>query len=244
MNIQVIASSSSGNAVLVDDGHFQILLDAGIPYQDIFLKVRPSNLSGIFVTHEHMDHCMAVPELIRRGSSVFMSYGTRKAIINKYPTKNIDRAISIRPYKTEKVGSFEFMGFPIKHDSEEPFGFLIHSMSTREKLLYITDAGDFPGRFKDINYLLIEANYSEEYLEQSPLEDFVKNRIRRSHLSIEQVEGFLKQMTHQQLYNLDEIHLLHLSEKNSNLDEFKKRVQRLTGIPVYTDRNPEIDSWT
>jgi hypothetical protein len=32
---------------------------------------------------------------------------------------------------------------------------------------------------------------------------------------------------------LQEIHLLHLSDANSNEKEFKEKIQKLTGVPVY-----------
>lgn len=59
--ISVLASGSRGNASLIQVGQTAILIDAGISCRRIVqgLKARnllPSDLGGIFLTHEHKDH--------------------------------------------------------------------------------------------------------------------------------------------------------------------------------------------
>ena len=54
-------------------------------------------------------------------------------------------------------------------------------------------------------------------------------RTRENHMSIERVIDFCKA---QDLSRCRHIHLLHLSDGNSDADLFKRMVQEATGIPV------------
>ncbi|EDO0821657.1 MBL fold metallo-hydrolase, partial [Listeria monocytogenes] len=55
-------------------------------------------------------------------------------------------------------------------------------------------------------------------------------RVLQSHFSLENVKDFLKA---NDLSQLREIHLLHISEKNGDKERFKKEIQAMTGVPVY-----------
>ena len=56
MNIQTIASSSSGNCFCVDSDGIKILLDAGVSFKKIqqALNFKVSELVGCLCTHEHL----------------------------------------------------------------------------------------------------------------------------------------------------------------------------------------------
>jgi phosphoribosyl 1,2-cyclic phosphodiesterase len=61
MQIHILASGSTGNAVFVQMGSTKILVDAGISNRRIEkglaeLGVRVSELAGVLITHEHSDH--------------------------------------------------------------------------------------------------------------------------------------------------------------------------------------------
>lgn len=233
IKIKVIASSSKGNAVLVDDGKTKVLLDAGVPVKKIGRTFRPSELSGVFITHHHKDHCLAVREMNYRGIRVFMSKGTKDA------DENHRYAETIEANEVYQIGTFRVMPFRVVHDVKDPLGFLLYSDEAQKKILYMVDTGRIPAgvkRFKGITHLLIEANHDVDQLERADLMPFIKKRISRNHLSIQEVCSFLTVMD-QSL--LEQIHLLHLSERNSNLNDFKTKIQALTGLPVYTTRNHE-----
>ena len=86
LKINVIQSSSSGNAVEVSDDKSRILLDAGLTYSKLSGAINVSGLEVVLITHEHMDHWECVPELVRRGVRVGMSRGTalEKNFTNRY----------------------------------------------------------------------------------------------------------------------------------------------------------------
>ena len=52
----------------------------------------------------------------------------------------------------------------------------------------------------------------------------------QSHFSLEHAIGMLKA---NDLSNLEEIHLIHLSSNNANAEQIKTSIQEVTGVPVY-----------
>ena len=81
---------------------------------------------------------------------------------------------------------------------------------------------------------MIECNYSKSILDKNIDESitpkFMRKRLIKSHFSLENVLEFLKA---NDLSKVQEIHLLHLSDSNSDEALFKQEVQKLTGKPVY-----------
>ncbi len=131
MMIKVIASGSSGNATLISDGETSLLLDAGISIKALERGsgFTLSRVSACLVTHEHQDHSRASKDLAKRGIDIYASAGTLQAI-------NADghRYKTVTPLKSFSVGSFEILGYDVKHDAAEPLGYLIYSRHTNEKL--------------------------------------------------------------------------------------------------------------
>ena len=56
MNVKILASGSSGNCVVLEEGGKMILLDAGIKIQDIKKGIgyRVSDILLAFVSHVHL----------------------------------------------------------------------------------------------------------------------------------------------------------------------------------------------
>jgi len=83
LRARVLASSSAGNATVLEDGDRRILLDAGLPYREIqrALEHRVSSLDTVLVTHEHQDHARAALELASRARvPVYATGGTWAAL--------------------------------------------------------------------------------------------------------------------------------------------------------------------
>lgn len=231
MEIKVLASGSSGNAYTISDGVTTLLLDAGIPLKEIQVGTgfKVPQLAGAFVTHEHMDHSKAVKELARLGVDIYASRGTLEAC-------GLDghRYHVVRSLEELDAGSFRVLPFSVEHDAAEPLGFLFTSRATEEKLLYFTDTYFLRYRFRGLNYIMGECNYTEEGVRRSLQEgrippEFV-SRLVRSHMSLENFLGFLKA---NDMSAVRQIWLLHLSENNSEAQRMKEEVQRLTGVEVY-----------
>lgn len=241
MHITPLASGSSGNAYLISDGQSTLLLDAGIPYKQIQIgtSFRISELAGVLITHEHRDHCKAVPELVRNGVDVYALpcvfdslkvIGHRCHSINECDVRSVGVSGG---YLSIKIGTFWVFPFNCQHDVPN-IGYYIHSNNTGENLLYITDSYYVKFTFPELNYIMAEANYSREAMNESiddgriPLA--MKKRLVQSHMSIDTLIQMLKA---NDLSKVKQIYLLHLSNNNSDEREFKERVQRAVGCEVY-----------
>src|SRR5665648_810742 len=71
MHFTTLASGSSGNAILVGEDNRHLLVDCGISgkrllYNLSLLDIADSQIEGIVVTHEHVDHIRGVGVLARK----------------------------------------------------------------------------------------------------------------------------------------------------------------------------------
>lgn len=231
MTIKVIASGSSGNATLISDGKTVLLLDAGISIKELERGsgFTLSSVSACLVTHEHQDHSRACKDLAKRGINVYASAGTLQAL-------NLEghRYKTVTAMKEFIVGSFMIMGFGVKHDAAEPLGYLIYSQLTLEKTVYFVDTAYVESKFSGVHYFIVECNHGDRELRESVDRGVISvelaKRITKNHFSLERLVGFLKA---NDLSQVKEIHLVHLSDNNSDEQRFKREIQRLTGVQVY-----------
>ncbi len=74
MRVTSLASGSTGNALLVEagpQGRTKLLVDAGLNGRLLVNRLRqlavpPAHLQGVLVTHEHSDHIIGLPALMKR----------------------------------------------------------------------------------------------------------------------------------------------------------------------------------
>lgn len=230
IDITVLASGSKGNCYRIDDGSSPLLIECGIPFWEIQrgLDFRISEVAGCLVSHEHQDHSKAAKDMMKAGIDCYMTKGTAEALSL---TGHRLRIVSAR--KQFQIGSWVVLPFETQHDAVEPVGFLLAN-SAGEKLLYATDTYYIRYRFKGLTHVMVECNYSMEILRKNVqaglVEPALKNRILKSHFSLENVKEFLKA---NDLSKVQEIWLLHLSDGNSDADRFKREIQELIGKPVY-----------
>ncbi|HKK44769.1 MAG TPA: MBL fold metallo-hydrolase [Balneolaceae bacterium] len=229
MNITKLSTGSKGNAILIGDGRSQLLLDAGLPFRKLAQRIIFSQVAGILITHEHMDHARAVRELLRRSYPVFMSKGTWQALsgMDTLPVS----PVFVQHMRAFELASWRIMPFEINHDVAEPLGYLLESKATGERAVYIVDSAFVNFKFDNITHWIIEANYDEENMARSADHEALKHRIERSHMSFEEVQIFFRTSN---LSRTKEIHLIHLSDRNSNEPKFVRMLQEQTGVPVYT----------
>ena len=165
---------------------------------------------------------------MKAGVDCYMSKGTAEAI-----QVNGHRASLIEAHKQFTIGTWTILPFDTVHDAAEPLGFLLAS-TTGAKVLYATDTAYLRYRFKGLTHILIECNYSLDLLRENMASGSVplaqKNRVMRSHMSLETLCDF---MGANDLGIVEEIHLLHLSNGNSDADMFKRQVQGISGKAVY-----------
>jgi len=173
------------------------------------------------------DHSKSVKHIMKAGIRCFMSEGTGKAL-NLYS----HRLKIVKAKKPFQVGTFGIMPFDVNHDASEPLGFLFQS--GKDKLLFLTDSFYVKYRFPGLTHIMIETNYSKDLLEKNIksglVSESLRNRIVKSHFSLNNVKEFLKS---NDLSKCKEIHLIHLSKNNSDPELFKKEIQGICGVPTF-----------
>lgn len=226
--VTFIASSSKGNGYIIEEDDKKILIDPGVDIKRIqkMINFTLSTFILCLVSHEHKDHCLSVKDVAKLGVPIVSSEGTLKAIGTEDMT---GKFISKPPNKTFVIEGWSIIPIPLDHDSVEPFGYLIKTPKGK-KILFATDTRDITYNFKGVTHYLVECNFSEDILSKNEsLSGVVKDRIRQTHMSLEKVKNFFDR---QDLSSTEDIFLIHLSENNSDLGEFRETIQRQTGVPT------------
>ncbi|MFP7170804.1 MBL fold metallo-hydrolase [Terribacillus sp. 7520-G] len=230
IDIKVLATGSTGNCYRITDGSTPLLLECGIRYKAIqqALNYKVSEIHGCLITHEHKDHCAGVTEVMKRGIPVYMSQGTAEAI-----NTDIYHPKIVKAKQQFKIGTWTIRAFDVQHDVSEPLGFLLAN-EAGDKLLFATDTYYIKYRFSGLTHLMVECNFSMDILnkniQQGRVHPAMKKRLIRSHFSLENMKEFLQA---NDLSKLQSVHLLHLSDSNSNEKLFKEEVQKITGTIVH-----------
>lgn len=238
LTIKTIGSGSSGNAFVLDDGHTQLLLECGLSFNKIAEKMSYDfrRLSACLITHEHLDHCKGVAGFTANTSvSVLASNGTVQGIkaLNTFKNGlNDAQIVPIDKFKYYEVkGGWKIATFDVEHEGNEPTGFLIESKNN-DKILFATDTSFIKYIFKDLTHIIIEANYSEEILQEKDYHPKLKERIRKTHYEINNVIKFIK-ASREASSRLHHVFIIHTSSVNGNPKLFQKMIEEQTGI--YTE---------
>ena len=234
MEIKVIASGSSGNCTYINDGKTSLLLDAGIPVSKIRIGTdfRLGAVSGVLITHRHGDHAKSVLPLLYIGVDVYAHEDVFSNMAHKPYNANVIQ-FDGDTHLPFTVGTFSVTPFSVHHDVPN-LGFYIHSTATGENLVYFTDTFYLTHTFPALNYLLAECNYDPEALDRNIADERLapefKKRLVRAHMSIDTLLEMLKA---NDLSHMKQIYLMHLSDKNSRAEEFRRRVQAAAGCEGY-----------
>jgi len=230
VTIQSFGSSSAGNCYHITDGKTELLLEAGIRFTDIrkALEFRVTRLAGCLITHNHGDHIKAAADLAKAGVNIYSAQGTFDAA-----KLSGHRFKPVKSMEQFEVGTWAIMPFPVEHDAEEPCGYLLANQDG-DKLAFLTDTYYCRYTFSGLTHLMLECNYSLKILDANiasgRVHPAMRSRLLRSHFSLENVKDFLRA---NDLSKLQEVHLLHLSDSNSDEALFKREVQMITGKPTY-----------
>lgn len=225
MELHVLGSSSAGNGYVLKSSSGEcLIIEAGIPLkkaQPIF-DFNPANVAGLILTHEHGDHAKHVKQYAESGINVYSSLQTLKKVFKLN--------VGFELYPLQSIGSYNIRRFNINHDAIEPIGFLI-SHSEAGTILFLTDTHFSNYTFPGVDHFIIEANYCEKILKQR-IADVQTNakvgdRVYISHMEIETTIELLKASGTEKTKTIT---LIHLSDKNSNAEDFVRRVQLATGV--------------
>lgn len=231
MKLIVVNSGSEGNSYLLTDSKGNsLLLEAGVHPDEVYkaMNFDVSGLCGVLATHKHKDHAKYIRHYAEMGRKVLALRETFDAA----GCNGNNYCKPIEPMHGYKLGAFKILPFDVYHDVP-CVGFVIEHPEMG-KLLFATDTMMLEYRFSGLNHIMIEANYSDEIVEQNidngVVRSVMKDRLMTTHLSLDNAIGMLKA---NDLTNVNEIILIHLSNNNSDVGEFRRRVMSATGKPVY-----------
>ena len=191
MKIITLASGSHANSTFIESGETRLLIDIGLSGKATIgllkeIGVLPMSISGIFITHEHKDHCRGLNVFTKKYNvPVYANEKTASAIAGNLPHALNLRTIS--PTEEVQINGVKIIPFSVPHNSAEPVGYKI--IAGRKKTGILTDCGFATNlikeRLKDVDLLIIESNYDEELLKKSTYPWSIKQRIsgRLGHLS-------------------------------------------------------------
>lgn len=234
MRLKVIGTGSKGNAYLLENEQEALLIECGVGIMEIkkAIDFKVNKIVGCLVTHEHNDHAKSIKEVLETGISVFATEGTFKG--KKLEHAYWARAVAIKQHDSFKAGNFKIKSFPINHDVNEPCGFLIHHPDCGV-VLFLTDTYYSNFTFKGLNNIIVEANYDSEIIDEKlGNKKFLRDRILKSHMSLDTCMDFLKA---NDLSAVNNIVLIHLSDSNSHEINFAKSVASMTGKEVNVASN-------
>ena len=229
MELNVLGSGSHGNCyVLKSNTGESLIIEAGIKINRVkkFFNFDLSNISGVLVSHSHLDHSKAMKDFTQSAINVYSGAETIKEMDLKS-----HRLKPIEPKKAYKIGSFKVVPLGLRHDVF-CLGFVIQHEECGN-VVFLTDTYYSPFRFKNIHNWIIEANYSQDIMDgkdgYANTKMFLRNRVMTSHMSI---ENCLDMLDINDLSVTNNIVLTHLSDRNSHAEQFKSKTENQTGKTV------------
>lgn len=223
MQLYILASGSSGNAMVVASDKTAILVDAGLGPRQLSTRlkqtpVHPSHFAACLITHEHSDHIRGLAKTVARMEiPVVCNHATWNAITGTVPLLT---CLSYQPLPTSGstlIGDIEVRSFAISHDAVEPVGYrFCHAGS---ELVIATDLGVVtPGvlaALRDADEIVLEANHDLQMLKDGPYPYFLKRRVAGDHGHLSNVEA-ARTLGAVMTSRTKRIHLAHLSQQNNN----------------------------
>lgn len=193
MHITTLASGSSGNCTLVSAGGTHILVDAGISMKRIgaglqAMGLRPADINGVLVTHEHTDHVCGLATMTKYHKIPIYAPRTVANYLRRTIAGVEDYLHTVTPGEPFGVGAAELLAFHTPHDAPESVGYRIDA-DIRFGLC--TDLGHVTDEVLDaltgVDAAVIESNHDEEMLRYGTYPYYLKRRILsdNGHLSNE-----------------------------------------------------------
>ena len=219
-----LASGSSGNCIFAASGDTSVLIDAGLSGKKTEaglneLGYTGTDLDGILVTHEHIDHIKGLGVLARKlGIPIYATHGTIKKIkqdgrMGKVPDELF---YEVEADEQLEIGDLTVEPFTISHDAAEPVGYRIECGGSA--CAVATDMGTYDsyviGHLQNLDAVLIEANHDTNMLFTGPYPYPLKVRIASDtgHLSNEMTGRLLDRIMNDRMKG---IMLGHLSAENN-----------------------------
>lgn len=189
MNVEIISSGSSGNAIFLND---EILIDCGVSFSKI--KHILGNIKVVLLTHCHSDHFnkKTIEKIAKERPSIYFVCGEWLEIADIVGVSNV--------LILEKNFIADFSEFSLKLE-EIPHNVrncCWHIFYKNEKCFYATDTNDLSHILaKDYDLYLVEANHTQLGIKKRIKDKFIsgeycyeKDAIL-NHMSKEKIDDWL-----------------------------------------------------
>jgi len=227
MYLHTLSTGSVGNCYILNASSGErLIIELGVNIKEIkkALNFDLNSVEGCLVSHSHLDHAKEINTAMQSGLKVYSNTETfqKTGLSIKSEFQNEINDFS----GVLKLNNFSFFYFWLNHDVDCN-GYLINHEESGI-ILFATDTFMIKQQFNfPINHFIIEANYCEEILNDKERlgigNTYVSDRVRRSHLSIQNCIKFLKRHDLSECMN---IILIHLSDSNSDEKRFVEMVKK------------------
>lgn len=185
LRFTVLASGSTGNATIVNNGDKTVLVDAGLSMKKMDELIREMGIAGhqldaLFVTHEHSDHIKGLGAFARKHElPIYANEATWGAMERHVGKIEQDKRMVFETGEVIHFGGMSVQSYPISHDAAEPVGYTFQDNG--EKLSLATDLGYMSDKVKrqiiDSDVLVLESNHDTEMLRMGRYPWNIKRRI-------------------------------------------------------------------
>ncbi|MBR2713630.1 MAG: MBL fold metallo-hydrolase [Kiritimatiellae bacterium] len=210
MKVVPLASSSSGNAYLVETAGSAVLVDCGICYK----RLKDVAVDAVLVTHSHSDHISGLKTLLKhREIPVYANVMTAEAVAHECGLDD-SAFVCFENGQEFEVGAFTASAFSVPHDTSDPVGYLLRAGG--ETYFHGTDIGtplDSIGlKLAEATIATLESNHDPVMLRTSGRPPYLVQRIAgpRGHLSNGQACELVRKFASPRLKKL---YLAHLSRQ-------------------------------
>lgn len=224
MKLCSIASGSSGNCIFIGSDNTNLLVDVGISAKRIengldSIDIKPDNLQGILITHEHSDHVQGLGVMARRYHiPIYATYETVMAIRQIKSLGDISGELFnyVEPDKSFLINDITVEPFSTSHDASNPVCYTMEVDGG--KVGIATDLGKYDdyiiSKLKSSDLLMVEANHDTNMLLVGKYPYYLKQRILgdRGHLSNDTSADLISKLIEKKKQH---IILAHLSKENN-----------------------------
>ncbi len=232
MKICSLSSGSKGNSLYIESEHARILIDIGLSARQIrerlaTLRVNPSDIDAIILTHAHRDHVRGAGVFSRQFQTPIYGHPDTLDDITYLFRKNEKTVPWYRPFQIKDIS---LTPFPVSHDAIPTVGYLVSSGG--RVMALCTDLGvvtaEVETHLRQADFLILESNHDPDMLINGPYPWDLKERIasRVGHLSNHDTGRLLKSLLNGRV---EKVLLAHISEENNTPELARETVLHYIG---------------
>lgn len=222
LQISILASGSSGNAIYVESDTTKLLVDCGLTGKktEALLKQinrSPEDLDAILVSHEHSDHIKGVGIMARKYNlDIYANEKTWDAMTPKLGKLKTEQKYLFNVEENKTIGNIDIVSFAVSHDAIDPQFYTFQK--NNKQFVILTDTGyvndRMRGMLRNADAYLMESNHDISMLRMGQYPWSLKQRILsdKGHLSNEDGALALTDMIGDKTRR---VYLGHLSKENN-----------------------------